>query len=110
MAALLRITDKNWYALSNTEYLTGKERDCIRKMQAVRNNWAHCSEILPGKDTIIDDLSTILEFYEQHNCAHNVAAEIEYLISEVQKADLKNTNTEVPDRLIIYSCKSGKTK
>lgn len=98
LAALLRITDKNWYALSNTEYLTGKERDCIRKMQAVRNNWAHCSEILPGKDTIIDDLSTILEFYEQHNCAHNVAAEIEYLISEVQKADLKNTNTEVPDR------------
>lgn len=37
-------------------YLPTKERECIRDMMRVRNNWAHCSAVLPGKDTIIADL------------------------------------------------------
>lgn len=64
LAALLRITDKNWYALREFMYLPNSERECIRAMQSVRNNWAHCSGILPGKDTIIADLKVILTLYE----------------------------------------------
>lgn len=58
LAALLRIADKSWYAMRNVAYLPTRERECIRDMMRVRNNWAHCSAVLPGKDTIIADLTT----------------------------------------------------
>lgn len=86
LAALLRITYKNWYALSNNEYLTSNERECIRRMQVVRNNWAHCSGILPGKDTIIDDLDTIKLFFEQHGYGYDKIRHIDTLISDVQNS------------------------
>ena len=56
LAALLRITYKNWYAMCNNEYLTSAERDCIRKMQAVRNNWAHCSGICLARIPLLTTL------------------------------------------------------
>ena len=56
LAALLRIADRNWYALREVTYLPTKERECLHRMVSVRNNWAHCSGVLPGKDAIISDL------------------------------------------------------
>ena len=49
LAALLRIADKNWYTMRSFAYLPTNERECVRDMQGVRNNWAHCGGILPGK-------------------------------------------------------------
>ena len=37
-------------------YLPTSERECIRDMIGVRNNWAHVSAELPGKDTIVSDI------------------------------------------------------
>lgn len=58
LAALLRIADKSWYTLRQVAYLPTRERDCIRDMMRVRNNWAHCKASLPGKDEILLDLNT----------------------------------------------------
>ena len=41
LAALLRIADKSWYAMRNVAYLPTRERECIRDMMRVRNNWAY---------------------------------------------------------------------
>lgn len=68
LAALLRLTDKNWYALRELMFLPTKERECIRRMVSVRNNWAHCAGTLSGKDAIVLDINTILEFLGQLNC------------------------------------------
>lgn len=65
LAALLRIADKSWYEMRNVAYLPTKERECIRDMMRVRNNWAHLSASIPGKDMIIDDLKTLYQFFEQ---------------------------------------------
>lgn len=37
LAALLRITDKSWYAMRNFAYLPTKDRECVRVMLKVRN-------------------------------------------------------------------------
>lgn len=55
LASLLRIADKSWYTMWEIANLPSREREGIRDMMRVRNNWAHCSAVLPGKDTIIKD-------------------------------------------------------
>ena len=65
LAAVLRIADKNWYDMRTFMYLPTSERECIRDMQAVRNNWAHCGGTLPGKDAIVCDLEVLISFFKQ---------------------------------------------
>lgn len=49
LAALLRIANKSWYDMQTVACLPTSEREVIREMVNVRNNWAHCSAELPGK-------------------------------------------------------------
>ena len=84
LAALLRIADKSWYAMRNVAYLPTRERECIRDMMRVRNNWAHCSAVLPGKDIIIADLTTLHQFFEQMECDDKLISEVDIMIEEVK--------------------------
>lgn len=92
LAALLRILDRNWYALREVTYLPTKERDCLHRMVSVRNNWAHCSGILPGKDAIVSDLNTVLEFLGQMNCDSRLYNEVEGFLYEVEKSNLEEAS------------------
>lgn len=84
LAALLRIADKSWYAMRSIAFLPTRERECIRDMMRVRNDWAHCSATLPGKDTIIADLTTLHQFFQQMECDDRIVSEIDMLIEEVK--------------------------
>ena len=64
LAALLRIADKSWYAMRSFAYLPTSDRECVRSMMKVRNNWAHCAGSIPDKDVVIKDLEVILNFFE----------------------------------------------
>lgn len=64
LAALLRIADKNWYALNENAFFPPKYRNCIRDMMSVRNNWAHCSSELPSRQTLINDSIIVASFLE----------------------------------------------
>ena len=87
LAALLRIANKSWYDMRTVAYLPTKEREVIRDMMAVRNNWAHCSAELPGKDTILHDLNTISAFIEQLGGSQTVCGEIGKFISYIEQPD-----------------------
>ena len=96
LAALLRIANKSWYDMQTVTYLPNKERETVRDMMTVRNNWAHCGAELPGKDTIIRDLHTIQTFLEQLGESSTVDNEIEDLIREIeQPGSLKESETPV---------------
>lgn len=84
LAALLRIADKNWYALRSVAFLPTKERECIRDMMRVRNNWAHAGAVLPGKDAILCDLDTIHTFFEQRECDDSLLNSVDRMIEEVK--------------------------
>ena len=64
LAALLRVTDKSWYDMRSFAYLPTKDRQCVRDMMKVRNNWAHLSGAIADKDIVIRDVDTILAFFE----------------------------------------------
>lgn len=84
LAALLRIADKSWYAMRNVVFLLTRERECIRDMMRVRNNWAHVSAILPGKDAILADLATLHDFFIQRDCEDSLLNELDQMIEEVK--------------------------
>lgn len=84
LAALLRIADKSWYEMRNVAFLPTRERECIRDMMRVRNNWAHVSAMLPGKDAVLADLATLHDFFEQRECEDSLVNEVDRMIEEVK--------------------------
>ncbi|MCM1214750.1 MAG: SNF2-related protein [Lachnospiraceae bacterium] len=88
LASLLRIADKSWYAMREIVYLSTQERECIRNMMRVRNNWAHCSTVLPGKDAIIEDLDTLHRFFEQMGCDGGLVNEVEQMAEAVKSSSM----------------------
>lgn len=87
LAALLRIANRSWYDMRTVAYLPTNERECVRSMMGVRNNWAHCSTELPDKDTILHDLKIIRSFSQQINCENTVFSKIDELTSFIEKPD-----------------------
>lgn len=64
LAALLRVTDKSWYDMRSFAYLPTRDRQTVRNMLKVRNNWAHLSVVITDKDVVLRDLDTMLSFFE----------------------------------------------
>ncbi len=87
LAALLRIANKSWYDMRTVAYLPTSEREVVREMMTVRNNWAHCSATLPGKDAIIHDLNTISVFIDQLGGSQSVLSDIDHIISAIEEPD-----------------------
>ncbi len=87
LAALLRVANKSWYELRSVSYLPSREREVIRDMIGVRNNWAHCGAELPGKDTIINDLGIIKTFIKQIGGKQSICEEIEKFITDIEQPD-----------------------
>lgn len=84
LAALLHIADKSWYEMRSVAFLPTRERECIRDMMRVRNNWAHVSAMLLGKDAILADLATLHNFFEQRECEDSLVNEVDRMIEEVK--------------------------
>lgn len=85
LAALLHVADRNWYDMRNFAYLPTKERECIREMKKVRNNWAHCSGELPDKNSILHDVDIIIEFIEQIGADNGVVVELHDLRRSIEE-------------------------
>ena len=76
LAAMLRVADKSWYDMRAFAYLPTRDRQCVRDMMKVRNNWSHLSGVIPDKDVVLRDLDIVLalnvmeEFYWSY-CLRN---------------------------------------
>lgn len=90
LAALLRIANKSWYDLQTVILLSSYEREKIRKMISVRNNWAHCITELPGKDVILQDLNILLAFTEQFDGGKDTCDKINRFIDFIEQPDSLN--------------------
>lgn len=94
LAALLRITNKSWYDMRTFAYLPTSERDCVRSMMKVRNNWAHCAGTLPDKDVVLQDLTVILDFFETVIVTNKYSEDIRNFTSEIETADFSAVYAE----------------
>lgn len=89
LAALLRITDKSWYAMRNFAYLPTKDRECVREMQKVRNRWAHYSSGMADKDTVVYDINTLHAFLSWLEAPLNVLDDVDRFMQAVQGSNIQ---------------------
>lgn len=92
LAALLRIANKSWYDMQTVACLPTSEREVIREMVNVRNNWAHCSAELPGKDVVLNDLHTISALMVQVHGDRRIRKEIDEFIAYAERPDSIKTS------------------
>ncbi|MBP3856863.1 MAG: DEAD/DEAH box helicase family protein [Ruminiclostridium sp.] len=87
LAALLRVTDKSWYDMRSFAYLPTRERQCVRDMMKVRNNWAHLSVAITDKDIVLRDLDIILSFFEGIMVTNKYTQGINELKHDIENTD-----------------------
>lgn len=87
LAALLRVADKSWYDMRSFAYLPTRDRQCVRDMMKVRNNWAHLAGAIEDKDVVLRDLDVILAFFENVMVTNKYTQGIEDFRREVENAD-----------------------
>ena len=96
LAALLRIADKSWYDMRSFAYLPTRDRQCVRDMVKVRNNWAHVSGSIADKDIVLRDLDTILAFFENVMVTNKYTQGINDFKSAVENTDFSAVFEEEP--------------
>lgn len=101
LAALLRITKQSWYDMRSFAYLPTSQRECVKAMIRVRNNWAHVGGLLPEKDRVINDLHVILDFFESVIITNTHSEDINAFISEVEAADFAAVFAEEEEQVVI---------
>lgn len=62
LAALLRVLDKNWYALSSNCNFSQQDRHYAKEMQTIRNRWAHLGATGFDEDDAYRDADTLQRF------------------------------------------------
>lgn len=97
LAALLRITDKSWYDMRSFAYLPTSDRECVRAMVKVRNNWAHYSEVVLDKDVVLHDLDVILNFFESVIVTNKYTQGINELKEEIANTDFSALGIDVEE-------------
>lgn len=95
LAALLRIANKSWYDMQTVACLPTSEREVIREMMNVCNNWAHCSAELPGKDVVLNDLHTISALMVQVHGDRRIRKEIDEFIAYVERPNSIKTSVRI---------------
>lgn len=105
LAALLRIADRNWYAMRDFAYLPTNERECIREMLVVRNRWAHLSGELPNKKCVQQDISTIISFLEQRGSDNESIREVYDFLNNIDNTEFVEEELQetVPSETVTVS-------
>ena len=96
LAALLRVADKSWYDMRSFAYLPTKDRQCVRDMVKVRNNWAHIGGSISDKDIVLRDLDTVLAFLENVMMTNRYSQSIYDFRKEVENVDFSAVFDEAP--------------
>lgn len=87
MAALIRLTVRNWRILSRGNYLTQSDRETSEKMFEVRNNLSH-NKVKPViKERIMQDLRTLSDFLSMIN-ANTERNQVRLYIKEIAKMQI----------------------
>ncbi len=87
LAALLRILDRDWYVITSYYYVNNKERENVRSMQRIRNDWAHIASNAISKSKITEDVDVIICLMQAFDARTKDTLDMEHFIVEVNNAD-----------------------
>ena len=99
LAELLRVYDRNWFVITSRFFVSNNERNNIRKMQEVRNSWAHITPSAISKEGVIADVDTIIALMRAFDASTKETKEMENFIFDVEED--KEIKTEEVQLTII---------
>ena len=85
LAELLRVFDRNWFVITSRFFVNNKERNNIRKMQEVRNSWAHITPSAISKEKVIADVDTIIALMQAFDASMKETREMETFIFDIEE-------------------------
>lgn len=85
LAELLRIFDRNWFVITSRFFVNNKERSNIRKMQEIRNSWAHITPSTISKEKVIADMETIIALMQVFDASIMETRDMENFIFDVEE-------------------------
>lgn len=85
LAELLRVFDRNWFVITSRFFVNNKERNNIRKMQEVRNSWAHITPSTISKEKVIADVDIIIALMQAFDASMKETREMENFIFDVEE-------------------------
>jgi len=87
LAAILRVIDHNWYALSQRFKLSYQDRNYVKEMRTVRNRWAHVDVEGESGDAVYRDVDTLQRLLEMTGVSLEVSQELsDFKSSLIEKA------------------------
>ena len=97
LAAILRIFDRNWFVITGYIFINNRERRYIRKMQEVRNSWAHITPNDITKQKVKDDVNVIIELLGAFGAKYDETRKLDEFIYDVEdEKDIQQEKPETP--------------
>ena len=97
LAAILRILDRNWFVITGYIFINNRERRYIRKMQEVRNSWAHITPNDITKQKVKDDVNVIIELLGAFGAKYDETRKLDEFIYDVEdEKDIQQEKPETP--------------
>ena len=97
LAAILRILDRNWFVITGYIFINNRERRYIRKMQEVRNSWAHITPNDITKQKVKDDVNVIIELLGAFGAKYDETRKLDEFIYDVEdEKDIQQEKLETP--------------
>lgn len=85
LAELLRVFDRNWFVITSRFFVNNKVRNNIRKMQEIRNSWAHISPSAISRDKVVNDVNTIIDLMQSFDATMDETRALENFIFDVEE-------------------------
>ena len=103
LAAILRIFDRNWFVITGYIFINNRERRYIRKMQEVRNSWAHITPNDISKQKVSEDVNVIIELLGAFGAKADETRELEGFIYDVEEEkDIKQEQDHFQNTSKVY--------
>lgn len=84
LATLLQVVDCNWFVITSRFYLNNKDREKIRDMQQIRNDWAHITPSDISKEKVINDMNVIIDLMQTFDAPMKETRDMEVFIMDVE--------------------------
>ncbi len=98
LASLLRIVDRNWFVITSVFFINNRERNNVKKMQEVRNSWAHITLRDITKEKVIADVEVIIALMHIFDASMSETRDMEKFILDVEEnRGIKKDEKRKPD-------------
>lgn len=87
LTALLRILDRNWFAITSKFYVDHRERASLKRVMEAQNSWAHMAPGEITKEKVTGDLDALMAVMQAFGASAGDVQDMEAFRMEIEEAE-----------------------